>query len=96
MNWPAYFDKERQVRALVRRAGVARPRIETLTAQLMRPRRSGEPGLLAAAAITPASARAMLAALTVLESKLEGHNLVSRRAQPIAPADLARIKDALK
>lgn len=82
MNWCEYFTKERQVRTLVRRSGVTRPRIAALTAQLLRPRRSSEPGLLAAAT-TPDNVRAIVAAREALEARL-------------APDDLARIKDALK
>ena len=93
MNWRTYFNRERSVRALVRHAGVARPRIKILTAQLMQPHR--EPGLLAAAT-TPANVRQVAAALTVLEAKLTPDHRVSRRAQPIAPDDLARIRTALR
>jgi hypothetical protein len=57
---------------------------------------AGSPGLLAAAT-TPDNARATLAALTVLEAKLEyDASAVSPRGQRIAPDDLAKIKDAVK
>ena len=94
MNWRTYFNRYRTTRALVRHAGVARPRIKILTAQLMQPHR--EPGLLAATT-TPENVRATVVAITALEAKLEyDTSAVSPRAQRIAPDDLATIKDTLK
>jgi len=96
VRWREYFNKERQVRALVRRSGIARPRIAALTSRLMARQPAGSPGLLAAVT-TPANVRAIVAALTVLEAKLEyDKSAVSSRGQRIATDDLATIKDALK
>lgn len=48
-SYAEYFAKERDIRTLVQRAGVEKSRVKTLTANLMRRRPAGAPGLLARA-----------------------------------------------
>ena len=88
MDWRKHFERERSVRALVSRAGVAPPRIAALTALLMARRPAGSPGLLEAAA-TPDNARAILAAITALEAKLE-HVIRRQRRVASRPAHRTR------